>query len=130
MNNKIMFEMIEELNKVQGKCSARTLSEKKLIDLCMEAEEKATYLKNLSSDMNIKFEYAEGERKKGFSYECTKLNLFFSKTGKIDSFHILRQKEGYSIKRIVLSNLENCSELEKKLLRKHEGMNNYGYFNF
>ena len=101
--------------------------EKDLVNICDDAEKKAIELMKLSDRFNLTYSYWYGETKRGWSYTSTGITLSFNKSGTIKDFKINRNKHSYSVSRIEFND-NDFSELELKLLRKHEGLNKQNNF--
>ena len=127
MKTNLYLKMTEKLSEVQLKAKANIINEKDLLDICDNAEKKAIELMKLSDRFDLRYNYWFGETKKGWSYTSTGITLKFNKSGTIKDFQISRSKHGYSASRIEFND-NDFSELELKLLRKHEGLNKQNSF--
>lgn len=113
LENKIEID----LNKVQEKCTTRTLTKEEIIERIKEAEKITKKLKNCG--LEFKYTFQNGEKHGGYAYIGTSFYAYFNKNGECNKVDIKREKHGWDIDALEFKKTDgDLTVLEKKLLRE------------
>lgn len=130
MNNKIKEQIKKDLEKVQSKCTANLMDYESVVKYLEEAERHVKELIKFDSKFYkaCEFEYFRGDQKRGWHYITTVVIANFKSNGEVKNVDIFRSKASSYQLRVKFNDSrlnKKLTILEKKLLKKYFGLNQY-----